>query len=315
MFRNRWYLAGLLLVVFGLIAGLVLTRSPAEQDPLPPEVVASVNGEVITRSELWRVQTDLGDLQAQLSNADVDAELLEKRALQSLIQRQLLLQEAARRNISVTDPDFDSALTELRSRFPDLASLGVWMSERGLDDGSLIKTIREDLLVKRVAVALAQDVAVAEAEIQEYFEAHDKNVAIGEELRLRIIAVNSREAAEQILNALSVGEDFSQLARQLSLGSRAAAGGDTGWVDSQSLPPDVRQAVANMQEDEATGPVVINPDEFLVIGLLGRRDRLASSLEDARAAIEQHLLTSKQQRALPQWLAEQEATSSIRSSK
>lgn len=313
LMSSRQYLAGIVLAVLALLAVFVLSGCPSEQQSLPPDVVARVNGENITQPELRRVLADLSDLQARDGDSDSesDAEQLETRALKSLVQRRLLLQEAQRRNIFVSSDEYDSALMELRARFPDLASFGIWMRQRGLDDSSLIATVRDDLLVTRVTAALVQDVRVSATEIEEYYAAHEEDMKIGEEVRLRMIAVNSREAAEQILNALGEGEDFAGLARQLSLGTRAADGGDTGWVNPQNLAPAVRQAVAEMHDGEALGPVEAKPGEFLVIGFAGRRYAGGASLEEARPAIEQFLLPAKQQRAYLAWLEEQEKTASI----
>ena len=306
---GRAFLASIAIVLMVNISDAAdsgATRSEELED-----VVARANGEAITWAQLHRVQVDLVALQQQVGDSDAIQDGLQDLALKNLIQRRLLLQEAARRELSVSEDEFDEALLALRHRFSDLDSLGVWMQRRGFTDGSLIDTIRGDLLVQRVTAALLTEVTVTEEQTNEYYEAHKTNLVIGEEIRLRIIVVSSAMAAKQVVRALRNGENFSHLARQLSQGRRATEGGDTGWVDLLTLPLLVRQAVAMLKEGEAAGPLEKSADEFLIVALDGRRPRLAKNLHEAQPEIERRLLAAKKQETITEWLAEQEQKSKI----
>lgn len=309
--QSLWVRPSLLIVlVVGAAAGL----RPGSAETAAPDIVARVNGEAVTLDELHRVQADLLELrrlQAQANDNNPDAEELERLAVQKLIQRHLMLQEAGRRKLSVSDDELDEAVTELRRRFADLDSFGAWMHERGLGDQSLIDTIRGDLLVGRVTTALIDEVQITEKQVSVYYEAHKDDLIISEEVRLGIIAVNSIEAGDAILTALSDGVNFRRLAREYSRGQRAAEGGDTGWIDPRTLPPAVRQAVSGLKKGEAYGPVEKNADEFLVVALADRRPVQAKTLDEARHEIERRLLSAKRQAAVQQWLTEQEEKSEI----
>jgi peptidyl-prolyl cis-trans isomerase C/foldase protein PrsA len=240
-----------------------------------------------------------------------DSKEEERLALQKLIHRLLILQEARRRNITVTEQDFDQTLTALRRRFADVRSFGVWMKERGLDDRSLFDMIRTEMLMRRVMTALVERIRPTEVEAQAYYETHKEDLTIGEEVRLRIIVVKSRKAAEEILAALRKGENFSRLARARSLGLHAAQGGDMGWVSLQTLPSPLQRAVEKLKTDDVGGPLQKSADEFLIVGLEGRRPVRAKSSAEARPEIERRLLHEKQQEAIQTWLKEQENKSKI----
>ena len=299
---------------------IVLAASAAAPGPwaaraAEPEITARVNGQPVTRAELQRVLADplaRRLLEQKLGVKDPDSRELDRLALQNLIHRRLLLQEADRRKFTVRDQELDQALTALRSRFTDLQSLGVWMEERGLDDRSLLDTVRAQVLMSRVWAALVKEVRPNEKEVQDYYEAHEEDLIIGEEVRLRIIAVQSSAAAQEILVALRKGENFGRLARQRSLGTLASKGGDTGWVDPLTLQQPLRQAVARLSEGEASRPLQTGDDEFLIVGLQERRPLQAKSLDAARPEIEQRLLAAKQQEFFETWLAEQEKKSKIK---
>jgi parvulin-like peptidyl-prolyl isomerase len=272
------------------------------------EIATPVDADAVTPAERRRVQADLlelGRLQGQAGVEASNLHELESRAVRTLLDRQLMLEEAERRSLSVSDDELDQALTELRGRFADLESFGAWMQERGLDDRLLIETIRDDILVRRVAEALVAGARVSEEEIVEYYEAHSEELNIGEEVRLQIIVVDSKEAGEAIMTALSEGENFSRLARRRSLGSRASRGGDTGWVNRRTLPPPLRDAVGSLNKGEAYGPLEKRSDEFLIVALAGRRAVRAASLETAQPEVERRLLATKQRKAVEEWLTEQ----------
>ena len=185
------------------------------------------------------------------------------------------------------------------------------MRERGLDDKALIDTLRAQVLASRVWSALAEGVSLTEERARGYYEAHKEDLTIGEEVRLRIIAVDSRAEAEEILAALRKGENFGRLARSRSKGVRAKQGGDTGWGDARTLPPPLGQAVAALKEGDVAGPVQRGADEYLLVGLQGRRPLRAKSLADARPEIERRLLPEIRREAIEAWLAEQEKRAKI----
>ena len=314
--RSRATLRALLLrsLLMVLVAGATVAFGSPGAGSAEPGIVARVNGQPVTRGELQRMLADplaRSRLQQELGVQDPDSEALERLALRKLINRRLILQEASRRDLTVTEQDFDQALAVLRNRFKDLRSFGVWMKERGLDDRSLFDTIRADMLTNRLLAELVKDVRPTEKQVQDYYEAHKEDLVIGEEVRLRIIAVTSRAAAEEILEALRKGANFSRLARQRSLGMRAAQGGDTGWVNPRTLPPHLQRTVGTLKAGEAAGPLQKNSDEFLIVGLAGRRPIRAKSLVQARPEIERRLLAAKQQEVVQTWLAEQKEESKI----
>jgi parvulin-like peptidyl-prolyl isomerase len=186
----------------------------------------------------------------------------------------------------------------------------MWMHERGVDDKSLFDALRTDMLMKRVTAALVEKVRPTDAQVQEYYKAHKEDLKTPGEVRLRIIAVKDKAAAQEIVAALQRGESFRRLARERSIGLRAAKGGDTGWVAVETLQPPLRQAVDALKVGEANGPLPRDA-EFLIVGLAARRPGRTKTLDEARPEIEQRLLPAKQQEAVQAWLKEQEAKSKI----
>jgi peptidyl-prolyl cis-trans isomerase SurA len=303
----------LILAVAGVVwASPDCSWAAQNEDVVHTGVAARVNGESVAQADVQRLLAnpfERRQLLRELGVEDPDGKELECGALRRLINRRLILQEAARRNLTITPQDLDKAISSLRRRFEDLQGLGVWMKEQGLDDTSLSATIRVEMLAARVRAALVEGVRVTDDQAHQYYGRHKDDLKT-EEVRLQIIVVKDEATATGILAALRKGDDFGALARARSIGRRAAQGGDTGWVDADSLGPPLRDAIGAMQPRQARGPLQ-KGDEFLIVRLDGRRPGRARSFAEARADIERRLLPGTQQEALQAWLAEQAKTSTI----
>lgn len=292
------------------LAGATLV--PCETWGAELAIVARVNGEPVSVAELERMRANpLTLLQAreELGVQEPDADALDRVAMRKLVHHRLVIQEARRRNITVTEEELDDAIASLRRRFGDLASFGAWIKEQGLDEGSLFETVRADMAADRVWAALVEGVRVTDEQVQRYYDAHADELR-REEVRLRIIAVRDEATAGEIVAALRKGADFGRLARQRSMGLRAAKGGDTGWVGAETLRPPLREAVATLKPGEARGPLRRGP-ELLIVLLEGRRPGSTRTLAEARSEIASRLLPAGRQEVVRAWLAEQEKSSSI----
>ena len=80
----------------------------------------------------------------------------------------------------------------------------------------------------------------------------NKNLAL---YRARHILLEDREDAEYILEKLSAGEKFEDLARDMSECSSAAKGGDLGRFSSGQMNPDFEKALFHLKEDETSDPI------------------------------------------------------------
>jgi peptidyl-prolyl cis-trans isomerase SurA len=275
-------------------------------------VVALVNGEPISGVEFRRMVGNpltRQQLEQELGEGTAGRDELERLALRKLIQRRLMLQEAARRNLTVTGKELETGLATLRRRFDDLESFGRWMRDQELDDRSLVATIREEVLTARVAGALVADVRFTEADVDEYYRSHTGDLKI-EEAWIQVIVVKERAAAEDIQSALKKGEDFGRLAQRRSLGLRATDGGNVGWVNAETLWPPMRDAVRTLTPGEAIGPLK-RGEEFLLVRLHQRRQGRTKTLEEARGEIRSLLLARQQRAVLQAWMAEQEQNARI----
>lgn len=303
--------------VAGTAALLVLApvNASAAQPVQPahePEIVARVNGEALTRPEFERMRANpltLRQLQQELGVQDPDPKELDRLALRKLIQFRLVLQEARLKRITVKEKELDEAITALRRRFGDLKGFGEWMKGQGLNDKLLFESVRRDVMADRVKAALVKDVRVTDEQVQQYYDAHKEQMK-SPEVRLQVIVVKDKAAADEALKALRETRDFARVARQRSLGRLAAKGGDTGWVALETLSPTLRKFVSAMNVGQTGGPLQ-KANEFLIVRLAERRPGKVKTLAEMRPQMEPYLLAVKRQEVVRDWLAEKEKKAKV----
>ncbi|PIK13683.1 MAG: peptidylprolyl isomerase [Halobacteriovorax sp. JY17] len=73
--------------------------------------------------------------------------------------------------------------------------------------------------------------------------------------RARHILVEDMDDAEYVLEKIEAGEDFSELAREISECNSASKGGDLGLVVSGQVVPEVERALYHLEMNEVSRPI------------------------------------------------------------
>ncbi len=214
------------------------TRLPVPAD-LVPEVVATVNGKPITREHL----------------AGIAIAMEPRGALQTLIEYELVRQEAEKEGVAYTDEELQTFLAQMvESELANVAHrLGATNPEEypealeriGTTMEGFRKEFRDKLrphapfrLLTRKLVVRAVD--ITEGALREEFERQ-----YGPKVKLRQIVLKTRREAEEVLRRLKLGAEFAETARRVSIDRVSAAQG--GQVPPQPVKSLLGQAVANLE--------------------------------------------------------------------
>lgn len=130
------------------------SNAPAPDTAGVPDIVATVNGEKITKADFVRIyegQFPQVLMQAQMSGQGLDQDQLRKQTVEGLISTELLIQEAARKNINATAKDVESALDDIaEGNNMDKTEFLAFMQEQGLDESAVQAQVRTQLQVERL---------------------------------------------------------------------------------------------------------------------------------------------------------------------
>jgi peptidyl-prolyl cis-trans isomerase C len=226
---------------------------------------------------------------------------LERSFLVQVIDRELALAEADRLGVSVTPEEVEAALREHRRDYPGdafeqmLAAKGITLDDwrRDLEEGLLMeKVVRQAVYAK---------VAVAESEIDDYYQEHRDEFDRPAQVRARQIVVASKEEGQRVLGLLRQGEPFTEVARQNSLSPDAEEGGDLGFFARGDMPPEFDAIVFTLPVGRISD-LVQSEYGFHIFLVEERREALRLPLSELRTEIRDRLLAEKEERAYQRWL-------------
>jgi len=278
----------LLSVVFGIAWGLcavcAATAAATPQDTTPLDrVVAVVNDEVVTETELDR---EVKTVKNRLSEQGIPvpaADLLRSQVLNRLITKHLQLQLAKKTGIRVDDETLNKTIERIASQnkmtLPELRDV---IERDGLSFAAFREDIRDEVAISRLKQRQVEsNIVVTSQEIDQFIANQLVGDDVNDEFHLThiLIAVPEaagpdkvqafRDKADKIAKMLAGGADFAKVAIEYSDGRQALDGGDLGWRKAKELPSIFARIVPNMKVGE-TSDIIRSPSGFHIIKLVGR---------------------------------------------
>lgn len=212
------------LIGAALAMSLLLAASAAmaedDETPSAANAAATVNGKPISKDALRSL---VSEFEKQNNNEKVP----EDKVIESLIGRELLRQEAEKKNLQKT-PTVQGRLENVTRDV--LAQAAVENFRKGI-------TITDDEARKEY------DEKVAGADMTEF--------------KARHILLETEQQANDVLAKLNKGAKFADLAKKFSKDPSAKQnGGDLGWFNPQQMVPEFSAAVASLKNGEtASAPI------------------------------------------------------------
>jgi len=256
---------------------------------LPPAVV-SFGADAIRvpefAAELDRVRREARPWENAAEAVQLDPEQLRplrRAVLDQLVERRLLLAEAAKAGVSVTDRELDEAL-RARARALDGEARRDPEAVEALRD-----RVREDLTLDRYLVReVAARVAVAPEDAQRWYEQHASEFRRPDQVRCSQLTVPTREEAAALKIQLNRGSDFARVAREQSTSVDRARGGDLGWFGRGQMPAEFEKACFSLRRGEVSDTVQ-SPYGFHLFKLVERREGSQIPFAEVEAQIDLRL--------------------------
>jgi peptidyl-prolyl cis-trans isomerase SurA len=285
------------------------------------EIVAKVNGDIVTKSELEKNSREvMGALQQQgLKGNDLQqaASAREKDVLRDRIDQLLLVQRAKDLNINV-DTEVSKYMADLQrqekiadpDKFHELVR-----QQSGMPFEDFRQDVKNNMLTRNViGQEVARKINVSHDEIAAYYNAHKTEFVREEKVFLREILVSTdgkdaaaTTAAEKkstdLYNRASKGERFADLARDNSDAATAAQGGDLGGYTKGYMPANLENIVWTMKPGEVTKPIKTEHG-FLILKVEDHTKAGQASLADVEDEIREKLYSPRMQPKIREYLTE-----------
>jgi parvulin-like peptidyl-prolyl isomerase len=270
------------------------------------EIVAKVNGEIITRGDLEAARRDSAAALKQqgLTGPALDKALKEqeKDTLRDEIDRLLLVQHGKELNINV-DSDVTKRLAAIQtdSGIADPDKFHDWIREKsGAPFEEFKSRMRDQILTQRVIGSeVMSRINVPHSEVEKYYEEHKSEFVRKEQVFLREIlistegktpeqAAQAEKRAKELVARARNGEKFAELAKQYSDSDTKENYGELPPYNKGQLKKELEDIVFKEKKGYVTDPIK-QANGFLILKIEERYEAGQAPLDAVENEIQERL--------------------------
>ncbi len=221
-------------------------------------VVAVVNGDMISSYDLeQRALPALRSMGIKATDTKHQAEIDEVYAqiLEQMIEQKLLIQEAEKQGISVSDEIVEQELNA-RMKNMNLSKEAFYKeaAKNGLTESILKEDTKNNMLLQQLVQRnIITKIDVTEEQVQEYYAAHPEINATDFKYRVGLLIYSSTKTAEKYAQDIASGAiTFKDAVRKVSVGPNVYNSGDMGMARAEDLAPSLVAIVQHMEIGETS---------------------------------------------------------------
>ena len=280
-------------------------------------VVAIVNGEVITLTELNEAVSFLLNNTEEMTNFDgvkTDSAEIKRKVLDRLIDNKLIEQETKKMGIVVSEKETNNALENIQKENSiSRKELVEKLESKGLSLEKYKEQVRHGMekmmLINR---EIKSRVIVNENELKKYYTENMESFKIVTEVRIQHIFLpippNADEAkikdvyekARELLVKLDNKEDFGKLAKMYSQEPSTDLQGDMGWFKRGEVTPFLEKIVFSLKVGEISG-IIRSGLGLHILKLMDRKEGGVRPFEEVKDEIRDTIYTKKVEKEFKEW--------------
>jgi len=151
--------------------------------------------------------------------------------------------------------------------------------------GNMVDRYKNQLLkntfIKRV---IAPQVTISEEALKDYYLTHQKKFTKPDSFKIQQITVKSLDKAQDILDNLQKGADFSWLAKRWSVDTSVENGGEMGWLTESDMPKPVKEIVVTLKPGDVS-PIIEIGSLYSIIRLQDRKEGEVEEFDKVKDAV------------------------------
>jgi parvulin-like peptidyl-prolyl isomerase len=285
----------------------MLNGNAYSKEVLLDRIVAVVNADIITLSDLKEFERSLHFRKAKLSDEDYQKLAgSEKAMLDKIIESKIILQYLKDNNMVSDREELDSLI---KRRMKSVGMTQKDLEKELKDSGQTMDDLRNELEVEQGKARifdkdLKRKISISEQDYANFFEKEfnqDINIS---EYKIRHILVKDPKLAEKVYQEAKNGDSFDQLAYKYSEDiATKNNGGDLDYVRSDQMMPEMQKVVFNMSAGDIKGPIKTKLG-YHIIKLDAFRTQKNPEYIKNKEMIERALVEKDFQRQLALWIDE-----------
>lgn len=311
-----------------LVIVLLLFSWTVSHGEVIDRVVAEVNEDIITLSEVEEEGRAIFQKIIQQAPAEERADMLNgarREVLESIIDKTLIAQEAAKNGITVSEQELDAAIDQIIAANDITREILMQdLQNNGIDVQTYRSNLRSQIYQnKLVSLEVRSKVVVTEEMLLDYYDTnYTRHVKEGGYYLLQIgtswdtgldsdgdgptevAKAEAKKRAERIHKLAMGGQDFSDLAKKYSDLPSGAEGGDIGVFTEDEMASYMKDAVLSLQTGDIS-PIVESPVGYQFFKLLSSRTGgivMQASYESVKEEIRERLYNELMQKELDDWI-------------
>ena len=286
-------------------------------------ILVKVNGGLVTQTDLEKAQ--ISALRVRGAPPQTDAEL--RRVIQEItpdlivnaVEELLLVQRARDLGYSLSDEQFQDIVDGIKeeNNMNDEQLVATLKADEGMTMAELRVVMERQMLVSQVQqVEILGRVSITDTEASEYYDTHLEEFTEPATVTLQeiLIAVpaeggalnvardnQARAAAEAARARVLAGDDFGQVASEVSDAASKANGGLIGPIALADLAESVRERIEAI-EVGAVGEVERTTAGYQLLKLASATQPTPTPFDDVRQSIMDNVFNERRLRALDEYL-------------
>ena len=257
---------------------LVFTLAACSSGNTSGDYIAKVNDDEISYSDYQKnfaifkkqIESTVGsDIWTQDSGqGKTYNELFKEQILEKIIDEQLIMQEAEKMDISVSEEEINAQFEDFKTQVASLPDYQAYLDENEITDDFIKAQLRKDTIVQAYKNEFIMSNEVSEEDIRNFYDDNIEEFKANEVKASHIliktvdenmvplaqdIVEERRQTAQDILGRINSGEDFAELAQEFSEDPASAVnGGDLGYFRRGVMVKEFEDAAFSLQPGEVS---------------------------------------------------------------
>ena len=172
---------------------------------------------------------------------------LKDQVIESLIIEELQLQMGNRAGVRISDSELNDAITRIANNSNmGLQEFIVYIENDGESYESFRENVRKQMIIQRIQRGrVGSEIDITEKEFAAFLETDESLTELEPEFLVRQILVQNISEADALVSRIENGEEFSEVAKEVSLSSNASIGGEMPWRKISDMPELFSNALKN----------------------------------------------------------------------
>ena len=292
-----------------LLACAILIPSLLSADSVVEEIVARVNGQIITRTQYQREEQQVKDECQHSDPPRTEQECADvgKDVLRGLIDRQLLLDKGKELDITA-DTELVKRLDELRKKLnlDTMEDLEKAATAQGVSFEDFKQNMRTEIITQRVIQQeVGSKVNVSDQDVKQFYEEHKAQMAQPEQVEISEILLSTDTAgddagklaaikakADDLAKQLRAGGSFEDAAKKESQDPSGAQGGALGAFKRGQLAKQLEDLTFGMKVGDISD-AIRTKQGFVILKVTAHQQPGVPPLSEVQARIQEQIYMQK----------------------